>query len=105
MGIKRIVDTVVECDVCGEELLHWRSNRTGVSRIWAEHYARMEGGTVGKKGVICKECRIKERQKKCAVIKKVNHPGRDEDGKCLGYGILENCKRCIAYTGYDWVEK
>lgn len=56
----------------------------------------------GKKGVMCKECRIAERQRKCGLIKTVGHPGKDEDEKCLGFDIMENCKRCIAYTGFDW---
>lgn len=51
---------------------------------------------------MCKECRIAERQRKCGLIKTVGHPGKDEDEKCLGFDIMENCKRCIAYTGFDW---
>lgn len=60
---------------------------------------------MGTKGVTCKECRIKERQKKCSLIKTIGHPGQDEDKKCLGFGIVGDCKRCIAYTGFDWDEE
>lgn len=102
MGIYREVNTVVTCDTCKEEMLAWSSQSTGVSKAWAAHYARIEGATVGKKGVMCKECRIAERQRKCGLIKTVGHPGKDEDEKCLGFDIMENCKRCIAYTGFDW---
>lgn len=102
MGIYREVNTDVTCDKCGEEILAWKSTGTGVSKLWAEHYARMEGATVGKKGVICKECRIAEKQQGCSLIKTIEHPGQDEDKKCLGFNIVEKCKRCIAYTGFDW---
>jgi hypothetical protein len=102
MGVYREVNTVVTCDSCGDEFLSWSSEEQGVSKEWAARFARREGATVGKKGVICKECRIKERQKKCAVIKTVGHPGRDSEDKCLGFDIMADCKKCIAYTGYDW---
>lgn len=103
MGIKRMVYTTVACDRCKEVMLSWGDSGTGVSKAWATHYARIEGATVGKKGVMCKECRIAERQRKCAIIKAVGHPGKGKDGKCLGYDeAMGNCKRCIAYTGFDW---
>lgn len=102
MGIYREVNTIVTCDMCKENITGWSSTGTGVSKAWATHYARIEGATVGKKGVMCKECRIAERQRKCGLIKKVGHPGKDEDEKYLGFDIMENCKRCIAYTGFDW---
>ena len=102
MGIYRQVKTFVFCDECGDEIESWSSGGTGVSREWAAYFARLKGATVGKKGVMCKECRIAERQKKCAVIRTVGHPGKDKDGKCLGYDIAGSCKKCIAYTGFDW---
>lgn len=73
MGIYREVETEVTCDTCGERIKAWCSAGTGVSRVWAAHYARAEGATVGKKGVMCKECRIAERQKKCSLIKNLEN--------------------------------
>lgn len=49
MGIYREVETEVTCDTCGERIKAWCSAGTGVSRVWAAHYARAEGATVGKK--------------------------------------------------------
>ncbi len=106
MGIKRTVYTTVACDTCNENILSWVDSGTGVSKAWATYYARQEGMTVGKKGVKCKACRIADRQKKCAVIKAAGHPGKDEEERCLGYDeAFGNCKKCIAYTGFDWEEE
>lgn len=55
MGIYREVETIVMCDKCGTEIKHWISTGTGVSKDWATYYARLEGTTVGKRGVICKK--------------------------------------------------
>ena len=48
MAIERTVETDVYCDVCGEWIMGWKSNDTGVSRAWAAEYTRRRGGTVGK---------------------------------------------------------
>lgn len=111
MGRYREVDTEVTCDTCGERIKAWSSAGIGVSRTWAAHYARVEGATVGKKGVMCKECRIAERQKKCSLIKRLGEPGREADGTCRGFGTenddepIEQCKRCIACVDFDWEEE
>lgn len=111
MGIYREVETEVTCDTCGECIKAWCSAGIGVSRAWAAYYARVEGATVGKKGVMCKECRIAERQKKCSLIKKLGEPGREADGTCRGFGTenddepIEQCKRCIACVDFDWDEE
>lgn len=57
MGITRTVTTRVHCDICGEWVIGWKSESIGVSRKWAEYFARCEGCTVGQK-IICKEFRI-----------------------------------------------
>lgn len=54
MAIERTVETDVYCDVCGEWIMGWKSNDTGVSRAWAAEYTRRRGGTVGKK-IVCKK--------------------------------------------------
>lgn len=109
MGIKRTISTEVHCDICGEYIDGWRSTRTGVSIEWAKYYARLKGCTAGKK-VICKECRIKQRIEKCSLQKKWGAAGTD-GGACLGFSCdgddepIERCKRCIAYTSFDWDEE
>lgn len=70
MAIKRTVETDVYCDICGEWIAGWKSNGTGVSRIWAAAFAREKGCTVGKK-VICRECRIKKRIQICSIQRKI----------------------------------
>ena len=72
MGITRTVTTQVHCDVCGKWVIGWESEETGTSREWAKYYARLKGCTAGQK-VICKECRIKQRIKKCSLQKKMGH--------------------------------
>lgn len=107
MGIERIVETEVYCDICGEYVMGWRSDGKGISRGWAEYYARTKGCTVGKK-VVCKLCRIKERALKCSLQKKYGKADRNQEGKCMGLpdpfadGIMEKCRNCIAYYVYDW---
>ena len=109
MGIKRTVSTEIHCDICGEYIDDWCSTRTGVSIEWAKYYARLKGCTAGKK-VICKECRIKQRIEKCRGQKKWGAAGMD-GGACLGFSCdrddepIEQCKRCIAYTSFDWDEE
>jgi hypothetical protein len=67
------------------------------------------GCTAGQK-VICKECRIKQRIKKCSLQKKWGAAGMD-GGACLGFSHdgddepIERCKRCIACTSFDWDEE
>lgn len=106
MGITRTVTTQVYCDVCGKWVIGWESEETGVSREWAKYHARCKGCTAGQK-VICKECRIKQRIKKCSLQKKWGAAGMD-GGACLGFSHdgddepIERCKRCIAYTSFDW---
>lgn len=43
MAIERTVETNVYCDICGEWIMGWRSNDTGVSKVWASYYARKKG--------------------------------------------------------------
>ena len=111
MGIKRTVYTTVVCDTCNEKVYSWIDTGTGVSKAWATYIARKEGMTVGKKGVMCKERRIAERQKKCSLIKRLGEPGREADGTCRGFGTenddepIEQCKRCIACVDFDWEEE
>lgn len=111
MGIYREVETIVMCDKCGTEIKHWISTNTGVSKEWATYYARLEGATVGKRGVICKKCRIEERQKKCSLIKRLGEPGKEADGTCRAFVTeysdepIEQCKRCVACTDFDWEEE
>ena len=99
MGITRTVTTQVYCDVCGKWVIGWESEETGVSREWAKYHARRKGCTAGQK-VICKECRIKQRIKKCSLQKKWGAAGMD-GGACLGFTHdgddepIERCKRCI----------
>lgn len=73
MGITRTVTTQVYCDVCGKCVIGWESEETGVSREWAKYHARCKGCTAGQK-VICKECRIKQRIKKCSLQKNGAQP-------------------------------
>lgn len=102
MAIKRSVETDVYCDICGEWIAGWKSNDTGVSRIWAAVFAREKGCTVGKK-VICRECRIKKRIQICSIQRKIGSAGIDSNGMCLGFGS-EKCKRCFACTSYEQKE-
>lgn len=114
MAIFREVRTEVYCDICGEYVIGWKSPGIGVSKDWAAYYARQEGCTTGKK-VICKSCRISRRIEKCSLQKKCGEAGRDGDGTCLGFGSgfdrqlddepIEQCKRCIACTSFDWEEE
>lgn len=107
MGIERIVETDVYCDVCGEHINGWWSKGKGVSREWAAHYVREKGCAVGKK-VVCKSCRIKTCALKCRLQKKYGKADRDREGKCMGLpemsegGIMNKCRNCIAYYAYDW---
>lgn len=72
MAIERTVETDVYCDVCGEWIMGWKSNDTGVSRAWAAEYTRRRGGTVEKK-IVCKKCRIKERIRTCSLQRKIGN--------------------------------
>lgn len=87
MAIERTVETDVYCDVCGEWIMGWKSNDTGVSRAWAAEYTRRRGGTVGKK-IVCKKCRIKERIRTCSLQRKIGNAGRDSDGTCMGFASV-----------------
>lgn len=80
MAIFRTVETEVYCDVCGEYVTGW-AGKNGVSLDWAAYFARQEGCTTGKK-IVCKQCRIKERMKKCGLIKKHGEAGVD-NGICM----------------------
>lgn len=113
MAIYREVRTEVYCDICGEQIVAFKNaGRTGgVSRDWAAYFARQEGCTTGKK-VICKSCRISRRIEKCSLQKKCGVAGVDGSGACLGFGKeksddepIEQCKRCIACTAFDWEEE
>lgn len=84
MGITRTVTTQVYCDVCGKWVIGWESEGTGASREWAKYHARRKGCTAGQK-VICKECRIKQRIKKCSLQKKM---GRSRNGRRRLSGIF-----------------
>lgn len=99
MAIERTVETDVYCDICGEWIMGWKSNNEGVSRVWAADYARREGCTVGKK-VICRNCRIKKKIQTCSIQHKNGSVGKDNSGMCLGFEMLEKCKRCFACTSY-----
>lgn len=112
MAIFREVRTKVYCDICGEQILAFLSadRSGGVSREWAAYFARQEGCTTGKK-IICKSCRISRRIEKCSLQKKIGVVGRDGNGACMGFGKefddepIEQCKRCIACTSFDWEEE
>lgn len=110
MAIFRAVCTEVYCDICGEFVVGWKSPGTGVSKTWAAYYARQKGCTTGKK-IICKSCRISRRIEKCRLQKKCGAAGIDGNGVCLGFGKpfddepIEQCKRCIACTSFDWEEE
>lgn len=97
MGITRTVTTRVHCDVCGEWVTGWESEGIGISREWAKYFVRLQGCTAGKR-IICKECRIKQRIKKCSLQKKCGVAGMD-GGACLGFSYdgddepIERCKR------------
>lgn len=112
MAIYREVRTKVYCDICGEQILTFLSTDRsgGVSREWAAYFAHQEGCTTGKK-VICKSCRISRRIEKCSLQKKIGVAGRDGNGACMGFGKefddepIEQCKRCIACTSFDWEEE
>ena len=81
MAIERTVETNVYCDICGEWIMGWRSNDTGVSKVWASYYARKAFQT-------------------CSVQHKIGNAGRDNNGMCRGFEMLE-CKRCFACTSYE----
>ena len=114
MAIFREVCTEVYCDICGEYIVGWKSPGIGVSKGWAAYFARQEGCTTGKK-IICKSCRISRRIEKCSLQKKCGAAGMDGNGACLGFGSgygrqlddepIEQCKRCIACTSFDWEEE
>mgnify|MGYP000045363759 CR=1 FL=1 len=112
MAIFREVRTKVYCDICGEQIVAFLSadRSGGVSREWAAYFARQEGCTTGKK-IICKSCRISRRIEKCSLQKKIGVAGRDGNGACMGFGKefddepIEQCKRCIACTSFDWEEE
>ncbi len=110
MAIFREVRTEVYCDICGEYVIGWKSPGIGVSRSRAAYFAREEGCTTGKK-IICKSCRISRRIEKCSLQKKCGEAGKDADGTCLGIGkqfddeLIEQCKRCIACTSFNWEEE
>lgn len=101
MGITRTVTTRVHCDVCGEWVTGWESEGIGISREWAKYFVRLQGCTAGKR-IICKECRIKQRIKKCSLQKKYGVAGMD-GGACLGFsydGDDEPIERCKDYYVY-----
>ena len=112
MAIYREVRTEVYCDICGEQIVAFKNaGRTGgVSRGWAAYFAREEGCTTGKK-IICKSCRISRRIENCSLQKTCGEAGKDADGTCLGIGkqfddeLIEQCKRCIACTSFNWEEE
>ena len=116
MAMYREVRTEVYCDICGEQIVAFKSAAIagGVSRGWAAYFARQKGCTTGKK-IICKSCRISRRIEKCSLQKKYGEAGKDGDGTCLGFGSgfgrqlddepIEQCKRCIACTSFDWEEE
>ena len=79
MSIYREVITEVYCDVCGKEIIGWNSTGKGVSKIRAGYYARLRGCTVGKK-VVCKQCRIKKKKKKCNLQRRYECVEKDENG-------------------------
>ena len=111
MAIYRIMRTEVYCDKCNEQILAFQDAGKecvhGVSKGWAAYFARQDGCTTGK-NIICKKCRIKERIGKCRLLKKRGPAGQDGNGACLGFGKefdnepIEQCKRCIACTSFDW---
>lgn len=110
MAIYRNVHTEVYCDICGKYIAEW----TSVSKVWAAYFARQKGCTTGKK-IVCKSCRISRRIEKCSLQKKYGEAGKDGDGTCMGFGSgfgrelddepIEQCKRCIACTSFDWEEE
>lgn len=106
MAIYKTVETEIYCDVCGEYVKGWHSGSGGVSLGWAAYFARQEGCTTGQK-IICKKCRIKERMKKCGLMKRHGEAGVD-NGACLGFSNegddepIEKCKNCIACSAFDW---
>lgn len=73
----------------------------------------MRGKRVAQQGkkIICKSCRISRRIEKCTMQKRCGEAGKDGDGSCLGFGKpyddehIEQCKRCIACTSFDWEEE
>lgn len=107
MPIYREVSTEVCCDICGERVVGWHKTGTGTSKAWAAYFARQEGCTTGK-NIICKQCRIKQRMRKCCLQKRYGTAGKDGSGACLGFGSecddepIEQCKRCIACASFDW---
>lgn len=101
MGIVRIVTTEVTCDICGKWITGRESSKKGMSIDWAKYFARREGATANSNRVVCKECRIKERIERCALIKKKGSPRRPY-GKCKGFEKNEKCSNCIANVDFDW---
>lgn len=113
MAIERKVITEVICDTCEECVVAWNSDRTkhskGVSKEWAKYFARKMGCTTGKE-VICKSCRIEKRIASCSILKKHGIQDTTDGIQCLGFckeggEPIEQCKRCIAHTEYDWEEE
>lgn len=101
--IQRTVETEAWCDECGKCL----ESGSDMSIEWAKYFLRIRGATTGKK-IICKECRIKNRQAKCALIKKNGIPEMENDGTCKGFGAefddepIIKCQRCVACSAFDW---
>lgn len=52
MAIERTVETNVYCDICGEWIMGWRSNDTGVSKVWASYYARKKAVQSEKRSLV-----------------------------------------------------
>lgn len=110
MAIFREVDTTVFCDICGEYVAGWHSTGNGVSRSWAEYFARQEGCTTGGK-IVCKKCRIRRRRLQCGLIRRYGTPVIEGNGACMGFSgenddePIEKCKRCVACASFDWEEE
>ena len=60
MAIERTVETNVYCDICGEWIMGWRSNDTGVSKVWASYYASKKRLYSRQKRSPVKNCRIQK---------------------------------------------
>lgn len=110
MGIFREVRTAVYCDVCGGYVIGWKSTRNGTSKSNAKYFARQEGCTTGEK-IVCKKCRIRRRIEKCRMKKKIVIANENGVSVCLGFRKpfsdehIEQCKKCIACTSFDWKEE
>lgn len=61
--------------------------------------------------IVCKKCRIERKRQHCSLIKRYGQPQKEQSGACLGFGKpfddepIEQCKRCIACTSFDWDEE